>query len=91
MCYFFSEQITAKALNAFPVLKECFDRGMYETNVQSVLLVPVPLTKEKLSNRGYNQAQDLAFALQKALENAGLRIGVGKYACLCSLVNRGLV
>ena len=78
LCYFFSEQITAKALNAFPVLKKCFGRGMYETNAQSVLLVPVPLTKEKLSNRGYNQAQDLAFALQKALENAGINAEVDK-------------
>ncbi len=76
LCYFFSEKTTKALLEKIPALQQRFGRGMYETNDESILLVPVPLTNEKLAKRGYNQAEDLAFAMEKALDKAGVNAKV---------------
>lgn len=43
-------------------------RSLYAELMESTMLVPIPLTAEKLSERGYNQALELARVLGDCLE-----------------------
>ena len=56
-CYYAQQMVNAFA-NAYGILQE-------------VVFLPIPMTKEKLRLRGYNQAQDLAEAVEEEWKNAG--------------------
>ena len=60
LAYFFGEALAEKYLQRF------------EDNAD-VLIVCVPLTKEKQKLRGYNQAEEIVKAFLPRLENAGIR------------------
>ena len=81
LAYYFAERMTITLLQRFPRLKELFDRGMYETKKEELLVMPVPLTKESERIRGYNQAEELAKALVEELQNAGVS-ATGDYQTL---------
>ena len=40
---------------------------------EPLLIVPVPLTQARTQERGYNQAEELAYSMRRALQNAGVR------------------
>lgn len=59
LCYYYAEQMLRILQKAYSVTDE-------------VILLPIPMAKEKQSMRGYNQAQDLAEALETELQKAGI-------------------
>jgi ComF family protein len=76
LSYFFGEQLAKAVLVRLPELKTRFDRGRYETNdentAEKLLVVPVPLTKDRQMERGYNQSQELCEVLTEELNRLGV-------------------
>ena len=72
LAYFFGERIAENFLQSV-------HRGRYALNENTeLIIVPVPLTKEKQKERGYNQAQELAFVVQGVLNNRGISVRVAE-------------
>ena len=88
LAYFFGEELAKALLNRFPQLKTQFDTGRYATNAESrpekLLIIPVPLTKSRQAERGYNQSQELCEVLTDELN----RSGVGAEMDIQTLVKR---
>ncbi len=59
-------------------LENGFGEGMYALNEKTALIVPVPLTAERERERGYNQAEDLAFIIRDCLQKQGILAEVGE-------------
>ena len=70
LVYFFAEEMVKCALN------NGLGEGRYALNEETALIIPVPLTKERERERGYNQAVELAFAVRDCLQKQGVRIEV---------------
>ena len=60
LCYYFAERMVESLLQAFTI-------------EDGAVLLPIPATKKKLGMRGYNQALDLAEAVEDALQNCGIQ------------------
>lgn len=58
LCYYYAEQMVKAFEKAYGIL-------------QDVVLLPIPMSEEKRRIRGYNQAQDLAEAVEQVWTNAG--------------------
>ncbi|MBE7068312.1 MAG: ComF family protein [Clostridiales bacterium] len=66
LVYFFVDEMLNYAFqNGFRV-------GRYALNGEKLVIVPVPLTKAKRKERGYNQAEELAFVIEKRLKARGV-------------------
>ena len=66
LAYFFAERIVDEFLQSA-------QGGRYALNENTALIiVPVPLTKDKQKARGYNQAEELAFIVQGLLNKRGI-------------------
>ena len=61
LCYYFAERMVESLLQA------C-------TLEDGTVILPIPSTKKKLATRGYNQALDLAEAVEDALHKAGIQV-----------------
>lgn len=76
LAYFFGEEMTDCLLRRFPSLQEEFDEGRYASNhansTHKLLLLPVPLTKEREKERGYNQSEELCRVVAAALQEKGV-------------------
>lgn len=75
LAYFFAEEMSDVFLRS--LTEE--DLGRYALNVDAgvkntLLVVPVPLTKEKRNTRGYNQAEELAYIITGKLSDAGVSV-----------------
>ena len=64
LAWYFGEMLAQKVIDALSlsVLQE-----------EEWLLLPVPMTNERKNARGYNQAEELAYSMRRALQNAGVR------------------
>lgn len=81
LALYFGERAAAALLRSVPDIKMQFDGGRYALNEEDTLLIlPVPLTKQKRKERGYNQAELLAQSVEMALEKAGVAVTVDRYA-----------
>lgn len=65
LAFYFAEQMTAAFLRRFPYLAK-----------EELLLVPVPLTKKKRQERGYNQAETLALRVADCLKEKGIAVKI---------------
>ena len=78
LSYFFGEVMAQTFLQRFPEIKTRFDRGRYALNEENVaeklLILPVPLTKDREIERGYNQSQDLCEVIADELSRLGLAV-----------------
>lgn len=72
LAYFFGEELAKALLKRFPDIKTQFEVGRYETNGEKLLILPVPLTKERQLERGYNQSQELCEVLTDELNRLGV-------------------
>ena len=54
----------------------------YALNAQSTVIIPIPIAKEKRKERGYNQAEELAYAFSKTLAKKGVDIPIVKNAVI---------
>ena len=72
LAYFFAEEMVNCAL------KNGFGEGRYALNEGKALIIPIPLTKEREQTRGYNQAEELAFAVQACLQKHGVSIALAE-------------
>ncbi|MBE5745013.1 MAG: ComF family protein [Clostridiales bacterium] len=63
LAFYFGEQMTAAFLRRFPI---------ESLAAEEILIVPVPLSKEKRRERGYNQAEEIAEALFDCLRAQGV-------------------
>ena len=66
LAYFFGEEMVKTAIEGG------LGVGRYALNGEQLLLIPVPLTKEKRKDRGYNQSEELAYVIQRRLNEAGI-------------------
>lgn len=70
---YFGERMAEAFFARFPNLKEQFPIGRYELNdYQAICILPVPVTKEKLCQRGYNQAEELSLSVEERLKELGI-------------------
>jgi ComF family protein len=70
---YFGERMADSFLMHVTGVKEEFAIDRYETNaVEPLCLIPVPLTKERRRERGYNQAQELAVGVEQRLREQGV-------------------
>lgn len=70
---YFGERMAETFFARFPDIKEQFPIDRYELNVnQTLCILPVPITKEKLRERGYNQAEELAVNIEERLKELGI-------------------
>ena len=63
LAYFFGQEMANCLLSRFPQLQ-----------TERLLLVPVPLTKEREKERGYNQSQQLCEAIVRCLQQKGVDV-----------------
>ena len=68
---YFGEQTAKKFLEKLPTLKEEFPIRE-EENSTPLWIIPVPLTKERFLERGYNQADDIAVCVVETLQEEGI-------------------
>ena len=61
LCYYFAERMTESLLNAFVI-------------EDGAVILPIPATEKKLGVRGYNQALDLAEAVEEELQRKGIAV-----------------
>lgn len=71
---YFGERMAELFLARFPSVKEQFPAPVYEVNEETepLYIVAVPLTKERLRERGYNQAEELACSVAERLRALGV-------------------
>ncbi len=70
---YFGERMADELLTRFPTLKEEFPIGRYALNeAVELCILPVPITKERLRERGYNQAEELALNVEERLKELGV-------------------
>ena len=78
LAYFFGEEMTDCFLCRFSNIKEEFDEDRYASNKENsthkLLLLPVPLTKEREKERGYNQSEELSRVVAKRLAEKGVLV-----------------
>jgi ComF family protein len=67
LCVYFGERMADECLSRFPNLKE-----------EKLMLVYTPLTKKKRRSRGYNQAEELAYAITQQLQHHGVAVELVK-------------
>ena len=72
IAYFFGEEIAKALLARVQTLQERFGGDRYALNGEKLLIIPVPLTRERRRERGYNQAEELAFVIAAELERLGV-------------------
>ena len=72
LVYFFGEEMTRHALESG------FGEGRYALNEKTALIIPVPLTIERERERGYNQAEELAYVVRDCLQKQGFSAEVGE-------------
>lgn len=72
LAYFFGEEIAKALLERVKTIQERFGGGRYALNGEKLLIIPVPLTRERQRERGYNQAEELAFVIAAELEKLGV-------------------
>ena len=60
LSYYFAENMAQTFIEHFLLSEEEKDGGRYATNENPLLIIPVPLSKKRRVERGYNQAEDLA-------------------------------
>ena len=72
LAYFFAERLVDAFLDSA-------QGGRYALNENTdLIIVPVPLTKERRKERGYNQAEELAFVAQGLFNKRGIRARVAE-------------
>ena len=69
LCYYFGERIAECFLGRYE-RKELFSE---EKGELTFLIVPIPLSKRKANERGYNQAELLAWTVKEVLQRKGYR------------------
>lgn len=70
---YFGERIADCFLARFTELKEEFAIDRCETNgIEPLCVIPVPLTKTRLRERGYNQAEELSYSVERRLQEQGV-------------------
>ena len=74
LSYFFGEGMAEAFLQEYAEK----ERYLRESGLEEWLIVYVPVTKEKLQERGYNQAEDLAHTLAIELFKRGYAVTEGK-------------
>lgn len=67
LAYFFGEETAREFAKAYPLSK------MQE----KLLILPVPITEHRKRERGYNQAEELAKAVEKELTSLGYEVELG--------------
>ena len=72
LAYFFGEEIAKALLERVGIIQGQFGGNRYALNGEKLLIVPVPLTRERKRERGYNQAEELAFVIAAELEKQGV-------------------
>lgn len=76
LTYYFAERMAQTFIKGYLIPKTEKERGRYATNENSLLIIPVPLSKNRRIERGYNQAEDLAKIVCAVLEKNGYRAEV---------------
>jgi ComF family protein len=83
---YFGERIADYFLARYKGLKEEFAIDRYETNeIEPLYMIPVPLTQERLRERGYNQAEELSYNVERRLQEQG----VAAQTCVDVLERKG--
>lgn len=65
LAWYVGERMTDALIGRFSALEKC------KTDAEKLLILPVPMTKEKERKRGYNQAEELSNVVEITLQKAG--------------------
>lgn len=76
LAHFFGEEMAKALLARMQSISEEFGGGRYEANEKKLLIVPVPLTRGRRRERGYNQAEELAVVVAAELEKQGVAVEI---------------